>query len=51
MSAVILDESRVRASVRVPEMSLTVQQLLNDAKRLSSRLRDHDQSADHLISR
>jgi len=32
-------------------MSLTVQQLLNDAKRLSSRLRDHDQSADHLISR
>jgi len=35
----------------VVEMSLTVQQLLNDAKRLSSRLRDHDQSADHLISR
>eukprot|EP00092_Neocalanus_flemingeri_P037140 GFUD01040428.1.p1 GENE.GFUD01040428.1~~GFUD01040428.1.p1 ORF type:complete len:563 (+),score=227.84 GFUD01040428.1:177-1865(+) len=32
-------------------MSLTVQQLLSDAKRLSSRLRDHDQSADHLISR
>jgi len=32
-------------------MSLTVQQLLQDAKRLSSRLRDHDQSADHLISR
>jgi len=35
----------------VVEMSLTVQQLLNDAKRLSSRLRDHDQSADHLIAR
>jgi len=32
-------------------MSLTVQQLLSDAKRLSNRLRDHDQSADHLISR
>jgi len=32
-------------------MSLTVQQLLSDAKRLSSRLRDHDQSADQLISR
>jgi len=33
------------------KMSLTVQQLLSDAKRLSSRLRDHDQSADQLISR
>ena len=32
-------------------MSLTVQQLLTDAKRLSNRLRDHDQSADTLISR
>jgi len=32
-------------------MSLTVQQLLTDAKRLSTRLRDHDQTADTLISR
>jgi len=32
-------------------MSLTVQQLLADAKRLSGRLREHDQSADQLISR
>ena len=32
-------------------MSLTVQQLLSDAKRLSTRLRDHDQTADSLISR
>lgn len=35
----------------VLNMSLTVQQLLSDAKRLSSRLRDHDQSADQLITR
>jgi len=32
-------------------MSLTVQQLLTDAKRLSTRLRDHDQTADTLITR
>jgi len=32
-------------------MSLTVQQLLTDAKRLSTRLRDHDQTADSLITR
>jgi len=32
-------------------MSLTVQQLLADAKRLSGRLREHDQSADQLITR
>jgi len=32
-------------------MSLTVQQLLTDAKRLSTRLRDHDQTADALITR
>ena len=32
-------------------MSLTVQQLLADAKNLSSRLRDRDQSADQLLSR
>ena len=32
-------------------MSLTVQQLLSDAKRLSTRLRDHDQTADTLITR
>ena len=32
------------------KMSLTVQQLLNDAKRLSSRLRDHDTSADNIIA-
>ena len=31
-------------------MSLTVQQLLNDAKRLSNRLREHDASADNVIS-
>ena len=31
-------------------MSLTVQQLLTDAKRLSGRLRDHDASADNVIS-
>ena len=31
-------------------MSLTVQQLLADAKRLSGRLRDHDASADNVIS-
>lgn len=31
-------------------MSVTVQQLLNDAKRLVTRLRDHDNSADTLIS-
>ncbi|KAF8764090.1 FGFR1 oncogene partner 2 homolog [Argiope bruennichi] len=31
-------------------MSITVQQLLNDAKRLVTRLRDHDNSADTLIS-
>ena len=32
------------------KMSLTIQQLLNDAKRLSSRLRDHDASADNIIA-
>jgi len=32
-------------------MSLTVQQLLTDAKRLSTRLRDHDQTADTLMTR
>lgn len=32
-------------------MSLTVQQLLADARRLSTRLRDHDQTTDQLISR
>ena len=31
-------------------MSLTVQQLLADARRLSGRLRDHDASADNVIS-
>ena len=31
-------------------MSLTVQQLLADAKRLSGRLKDHDASADNVIS-
>ncbi|GIY55112.1 FGFR1 oncogene partner 2 homolog [Caerostris extrusa] len=31
-------------------MAITVQQLLNDAKRLVTRLRDHDNSADTLIS-
>ncbi len=31
-------------------MSLTIQQLLNDAKRLTSRLREHDASADNVIS-
>ena len=31
-------------------MSLTVQQLLSDAKRLSGRLREHDTSADNVIS-
>jgi len=31
-------------------MSLTIQQLLNDAKRLSGRLREHDASADNVIS-
>jgi hypothetical protein len=31
-------------------MSLTVHQLLSDAKRLTSRLRDHDTSADGIIS-
>ncbi|XP_054707163.1 LOW QUALITY PROTEIN: FGFR1 oncogene partner 2 homolog [Uloborus diversus] len=31
-------------------MSVTVQQLLSDAKRLVTRLRDHDNSADTLIS-
>ena len=31
-------------------MSLTVQQLLADAKRLSGRLREHDASADNVIS-
>ncbi|XP_035226119.1 FGFR1 oncogene partner 2 homolog isoform X1 [Stegodyphus dumicola] len=31
-------------------MSVTVQQLLNDAKRLVTRLREHDNSADSLIS-
>ena len=34
----------------VVTMSLTVQQLLNDAKRLSNRLREHDASADNVIS-
>ncbi|GFQ98639.1 FGFR1 oncogene partner 2 homolog [Trichonephila clavata] len=32
------------------KMSITVQQLLNDAKRLVTRLRDHDNVADTLIS-
>jgi len=31
-------------------MSLTVQQLLSDAKRLTSRLRDHDSAADSIIT-
>ena len=31
-------------------MSLTVQQLLSDAKRLTGRLRDHDSAADTIIS-
>lgn len=31
-------------------MSLTVQQLLSDAKRLTGRLRDHDSSADTIIT-
>ena len=31
-------------------MSLTVQQLLSDAKRLTSRLRDHDNAADSIIT-
>ena len=31
-------------------MSLTVQQLLSDAKRLTGRLRDHDSAADGIIS-
>jgi hypothetical protein len=31
-------------------MSLTIQQLLNDAKRLSNRLREHDASADNIIA-
>ena len=30
--------------------SLTVQQLLSDAKRLTGRLRDHDSSADTIIT-
>jgi len=32
-------------------MSLTVEQLLADARRLSTRLKDHDQNADQLINR
>lgn len=31
-------------------MSLTVQQLLNDAKRLNSRLREHDDAANRVVS-
>ena len=31
-------------------MSLTVQQLLSDAKRLTGRLRDHDSATDGIIS-
>ena len=31
-------------------MSLTVQQLLSDAKRLTGRLRDHDSAADSIIN-
>ncbi len=31
-------------------MSLSVQQLLSDARRLSSRLRDHDSLADGVIA-
>lgn len=31
-------------------MSLTVQQLLSDARRLSTRLRDHDATADDVIT-
>ncbi|GAB6019431.1 FGFR1 oncoprotein partner 2 [Chamberlinius hualienensis] len=31
-------------------MSITVEQILNDAKRLVSRLREHDNSADDLLS-
>ena len=41
----------VKRSILMVVMSLTVQQLLSDAKRLSTRLRDHDQTADSLISR
>ena len=33
----------------ISKMSLTVQQLLTDAKRLTNRLRDHDSSADGII--
>jgi len=32
-------------------MSLTVEQLLTDARRLSTRLKDHDTSADNIITR
>ena len=31
-------------------MSLTVQQLLSDAKRLTARLRDHDDAANKVVS-
>ena len=31
-------------------MSLTIQQILSDAKRLASRLKEHDTAADVLLS-
>jgi hypothetical protein len=31
-------------------MSLTIQQIILDAKRLASRLKDHDSAADSLLS-
>lgn len=32
------------------QMSLTIQQILSDAKRLASRLKEHDTAADELLT-